>query len=1397
MNNKDISFKIKLFVLTILFFAKGWGQVTIAPDGLNNSSLSFSTSGGQYYTGKSTSGDLPSNSPFFLEGTHSYGVINGTATLTSNSDINTSGYSFVTMSLRVAAFSIGSSGNGVELDDIVTVEVSPDGGSNWFSTLRVLGESNACWSFSGGKNATTAYDGNSSPVNFKPNSGGELTSDGYSTITINNLPSVLNLRFKITLVNDSSRELWVVDDFKVTGTVSCTPPVLSTVYPNSGPVGTEVVITASSGDLSGATANFGGVAATVISTSTTQMTILVPTAATGNLTIKNSVGCQVPGAFTILKEDKTSCSGGTGSFSDLIISEVYDSKDFNVWHMELYNPTASPIDLSVSNYEFEIYQTKGDPSSLSRTVLLSGIILPGKVFLANLGDSGTPCPKAFDFTDSSQGINEDDQIRLTKNGVLVDVVNCPTTKGYTIERKPTAIGPKTTFSDSDWTTSDNESCSNLGTFPYTSSSAPTIVTQPTFSPSCSNIVFFVTANEGVVGGNSLAYQWYFAVPNSPTWMPVTDGGVYNGATNSVLAISSYSGLLGYQYYCQVRENTATCSSDSNAVKISSSGSSVVLNITNPAKVCGAIGIVDITVPAVTAGSIGSGSLSYWTDIAATIPLPNPSTVASSGTYYIKSVAGTCSDIKPVVVTINSALVLSISNPNPVCAPATVDITATAVTAGSTGSGILSYWTDPAATSALANPSTIATTGTYYIKSVAGTCSDIKPVTTIVNPQGGVLTLFCDAANTTATSVRFDFNNITGYKGYNYSYSIAGAAPVIGYHVSPSNFDVPVSGPGISVTFTILSVDGVPCVAPVSATCSSTCTSLVTPTFTGINAICAGESLSALPTTSNNSITGTWSPALDNTATKTYTFTPTAGQCATTTTLTIPVNSKVIPTFTILDPICTGESLSALPTTSNNSIVGSWSPALDSTTTTTYTFTPAAGQCATTTTLIIPVNSKVIPTFAAVAPICSGVTISALPTTSNNSITGTWSPALDNMTTKTYTFTPAANQCATTATMTVTVSPNVVTPTFSPVATICSGEILLPLPTTSNNSITGTWSPAIDNTVTKTYTFTPTAGQCAATTTQTVTVNSKVIPTFTAVAPICSGGTLSALPTTSNNSITGTWSPSLDDTATTTYIFTPTAGQCASNASLTVVVNNNITTDLIYYLCIDKAGLIVAPIPIETNLSLIDYSFAWEYNGSPISATSSSYDATAVGVYKVTATSSTGGCTIVFNADVKESKEAIAVATVGNDFDNQQQIIVTVTGGLGNYEYQLDDGLPQSSPIFSVFKGGEYTVKVIDKLGCNNFDLNVTALNYPRFFTPNTDGFNDTWNIEGLNQPEKAIIYIFDQYGKLLKQIAPTGRGWDGIYNGVALPASDYWFHLLYQDSIGANKEFKAHFSLKR
>jgi gliding motility-associated-like protein len=160
----------------------------------------------------------------------------------------------------------------------------------------------------------------------------------------------------------------------------------------------------------------------------------------------------------------------------------------------------------------------------------------------------------------------------------------------------------------------------------------------------------------------------------------------------------------------------------------------VLTITNPPAVC-APNTVDITTAGVTAGSTGGGTLSYWTTLAATTAIATPTAIATSGTYYIQTItAAGCKDIKPVTVTINALPVLTITNPAAVCEPNTVNITLPAVTSGSTGNGALTYWTTIGATTAVANPTAIAVSGTYYIQSMAtGGCLDIQPVTVTINP----------------------------------------------------------------------------------------------------------------------------------------------------------------------------------------------------------------------------------------------------------------------------------------------------------------------------------------------------------------------------------------------------------------------------------------------------------------------------------------------------------------------------------------------------------------------------------------------------------------------------------------------------------------------------------------
>ncbi len=587
---------------------------------------------------------------------------------------------------------------------------------------------------------------------------------------------------------------------------------------------------------------------------------------------------------------------------------------------------------------------------------------------------------------------------------------------------------------------------------------------------------------------------------------------------------------------------------------------------------------------------------------------SPATVSNttSGSYTFTPTAGQCTTPFVFSVTIdpNITPTFSFGTSLTICAGGTVP-----ALPGSSNNGITGSW----------SPATVdnTTNGTYTFTPDAGQCALPTTFTVTVNPNitpafafGTTLTICAGEsvpslpANSTngisgnwspavvdnTTSGTYTFTPTAGQCATNATFSVTVnpiVTPTFSFGSSlnlcsgasapalPGTSDNGIAGtwsPGAinnttSGTYTFTPTAG-QCADPF--TLSVTINPNITPTFSfGTSlSICAGGSVPALPGTSDNGYTGTWSPAVvDNTTSGTYTFTPTAGQCATATTFTVTVNPILTPSFAFGTSLtaCAGSSLPSLPGTSSNGITGTWSPAvIDNTTSGTYTFTPTAGQCATGTTLSVTIDPNIAPVFSfgSSLTICAGASVPVLPGTSDNGITGTWSPAtVDNNNSGTYTFTPSAGQCALPFTYSVTVNPNI-TPTFSfgTSLSVCDGGTVPALPGSSTEGITGTWSPAtIDNTTSGTYTFTPDAGLCAVPTTLSVTVNPIISPSFNfgASITICAGATAPVLATTSNEGITGTWSPSvIDNQNNGTYTFTPSAGQCANGASVTVTITPN-------------------------------------------------------------------------------------------------------------------------------------------------------------------------------------------------------------------------------------------------
>jgi gliding motility-associated-like protein len=145
--------------------------------------------------------------------------------------------------------------------------------------------------------------------------------------------------------------------------------------------------------------------------------------------------------------------------------------------------------------------------------------------------------------------------------------------------------------------------------------------------------------------------------------------------------------------------------------------------------------------------------------------------------------------------------------------------------------------------------------------------------------------------------------------------------------------------------------------------------LDSPTFNPVPPICVGDEI-ILSEISLEGYTGSWSPAIDNTQTTEYTFTPDAGQCASTQNLTVNVGPPSTPTFDLIDPVCSGSAIS-LPLVSLEGYTGTWTPPVNNTGTTTYTFTPDVGQCALVADLTVEVLDNPIITAGDPQTVCIG------------------------------------------------------------------------------------------------------------------------------------------------------------------------------------------------------------------------------------------------------------------------------------------------------------------------------------------------------------------------------------------------------------------------------------------
>ncbi len=240
----------------------------------------------------------------------------------------------------------------------------------------------------------------------------------------------------------------------------------------------------------------------------------------------------------------------------------------------------------------------------------------------------------------------------------------------------------------------------------------------------------------------------------------------------------------------------------------------------------------------------------------------------------------------------------------------------------------------------------------------------------------------------------------------------------------------------------------------------------------------------------------------------------------------------------------------------------------------------------------------------------------------------------------------------------------------------------------------------------------------------------------------------------------------------------------------------------FILCFDKEGERLEPLPVlDTGLSPSNYTFTW-YTESITEenriadAIGPSFTASSLGTYHVLLQNLEFGCEFSIVTEVLPSRqpEVFEVDFVSDLFSNNNTIEIKAQGE-SSYLFAVDDGEFGTSNRFEDLSAGEHVAYITDSENCSALSEEFLVVDFPRFFTPNGDGTNDTWQIVGFPEIERAEIAVFDKYGTLLHQFKDDS-GWDGTANDHRMPASDYWFRITYlKDNV--QKEFKSHFTLKR
>ena len=484
---------------------------------------------------------------------------------------------------------------------------------------------------------------------------------------------------------------------------SCPDPIINTINPSSGPENTLITINGSNFSTT-SQITINGISATYNIIDNTHLEVFIPTGTNGlsDLIINTSGGCSTTAATQVNVLD-SSCNT-----SEIYISEIYDSEPGSYGVIELYNPSNTTVTLD-GIYDIERYGDIGNATP-SITVPLVNTIGPHQTYILQMGSNGNTCSVSADENVGS-GFNDNDEFKLLKNGVVIDVVEALNERGYSFIRNPNAIAPISIFNASDWSISGTEDCSDLDNHTTNFNSSNPTITHPNSQTICDNSNISFTTN---VDTGSYTYQW-FTLNSVGVWVPLNNDSTFSGVNTNTLSITNASTALdNSQYYCQMV--SADCNLYSNTAQ---------LYILNPQvdTIADQTVCQDYTLPTLTNGNYFSGTNGSGTMVNA------GDIISTSQTIYIYNEVGTapnnCSNESSFTVTISGNPPVDTISDQTVCQDYTLPtLTNGSYFSGANGSGTMLNAGD-----------IISTSQTIYIYNEVGTapntCSNESSFTVTV------------------------------------------------------------------------------------------------------------------------------------------------------------------------------------------------------------------------------------------------------------------------------------------------------------------------------------------------------------------------------------------------------------------------------------------------------------------------------------------------------------------------------------------------------------------------------------------------------------------------------------------------------------------------------------------